>query len=268
MNRSQYFELVKLQSLVYCQLYIFLPEDKELLNPVGFGSGFLADYKGRPFLVTADHVLHLDDYESTEVRTGNEYIIAIINNVNNLDGNISTVLTPLSGFYYAEQINIKDRKEDLIDISVCLLKEINFQHPFLTHEISIEGNIIQPAGIEKMFYNTSHFTEPTDKQKYSMYGVVRNDIVGIRGTRTNALYSNISYNGVAGNYFVFEYPDEIIEDNWVGISGAPIFDYEGNIVGVGHRVLGNGIWITPIKYAIMLMNLAIAEQNSYKQSIL
>lgn len=234
-----------------------MPEDKELLNPIGFGSGFLADYKGKPFLITADHVLHRDDYENTEIRTGNEYIIAIVNNVNNIDDNISTVLTPLSEFYYAERINLTNANEDLIDISVCLLKNINFKYPFLTHEISVYGNIIQPAGIEKQFYDTSQFTEPTNEQKYSICGVVRNDIVGIKGIRTNALYSNISYNGAARNYFVFEYPDEIIEDDWVGLSGAPMFDYEGNIVGVGHRVLGNGIWVTPIKYAKMLMESAV-----------
>jgi len=257
MNELQYFKLVKHQALVYCQLYIFLPEDKELLEPIGFGSGFLTDYKGKPFLVTADHVIHCDDYETKEKRIGHEYIVAIVNNVNEMNKDIATVLTPLGGFYYAERLNINSGEEELIDASICLLKELNFKYPFLTHEISINDNIIVRAGIKKSFYDASQFKEPSKRQQYAIYGVVHNDIVGIQAKRANALFNNIAYSTTSGNYYIFLFPSEIDSKDWVSISGSAVFDYEGNIVGIVHRVLGKGIWVTPIKYVKMLLDLAL-----------
>ena len=259
-TEEQYFELVNLQAQVYCQLHIYSSNDKQLLNPILFGSGFLASYKNKPFLITADHNLHFDDYDNKEERTGNEYIIAIVNNVNK---DLSTVLTPLGGFYYGEQLCFNKKEAKLIDISVCLLKEINFQFPFLTHEISINNNsrIIVQAGVEKNFYDATLFTEPNTNQKYTTYGVVHNDIKGIIGKRTNALYCDISYNSTCGNYYNFLFSSEMKYEDWAGISGAPVFDYEGNIVGVVHRISENGIWVTPIKYATMLMDLALKQEN-------
>lgn len=257
MNEIQYFELVRLQALVYCQLYIFLPEDKELLEPIGFGSGFFTDYLGKPFLVTADHIIHYDDYETKEKRTGREYIVAIVNNVNEIDEDIATILTPLGGFYCAEQLNINSGEEKLIDASICLLEELNFKYPFLTHEISINDNIIVHAGIEKSFYDSSQFKEPSERQKYAIYGVIHNDIVGIQAKRANALYNDIAYSTTSGNYYIFLFPSDIESKDWVSISGSAVFDYEGYIVGIVHRVLGKGIWVTPIKYVKKLLDLAL-----------
>jgi hypothetical protein len=48
-KEKQYFGLVNLQALVYCQLYIFSADDKELLNPIMFGSGFFVTYKNNLF---------------------------------------------------------------------------------------------------------------------------------------------------------------------------------------------------------------------------
>lgn len=260
-TEEQYFELVNLQARVYCQLYVYASEDTQLLNPIIFGSGFLVCYKGKPFFITADHNLHFDDYESKEERTGNEYIIAIVNNVNK---DLSTVLTPLGGFYYAEQLCLDKNKKNLIDVSICLLKEMHFQYPFITHEISINDNskIIVQAGIEKSFYDSTQFAEPKANQKYAIYGVVHNNIKGIIGQRTNALYCDISYSSTCGNYHIFLFPSETKYEDWAGISGSPVFDYEGNIVGVVHRILGEGIWVTPIKYATMLMDLALKTENN------
>lgn len=257
-TKEQYFELVKCQALVYCQLYIFSPEDKELLNPIIFGSGFFVSYKGNFFLVTADHNLHFDDYDKKEERTGREYIVAIINNVNK---DLTTVLTPLGGFYYAEQLSVDKNTVNLVDISVCLLKDINFKQPFLTHEISINDNsqIIIPAKLEKKFYDATQFDSPDINQKYSIYSVIHNDINGIKGIRANALFSDISYSSTHSNNHIFIFPNEVNED-LRGMSGSPIFDYKGNIVGVINRINGQGIWATPIEYATMLMDLAIKNE--------
>ena len=40
------------------------PEDKALENPIGFASGFIVEYENDKFFITADHIVHFDDFVS------------------------------------------------------------------------------------------------------------------------------------------------------------------------------------------------------------
>ena len=118
------------------QTQITHPDDKNCEKPVGYGSGFIVKYKDISFFITADHVVHVDDYKLENIRTGTDYVVSIFNNVSPEADKISTVITPLGGFYFMERFNLEKPKEkpELIDVSVCIMKPINFQYPFLTDE--------------------------------------------------------------------------------------------------------------------------------------
>ena len=71
------------------QTQITHPTDNKCDNPVGYGSGFMVNYMQKIFFITADHVVHPDDYDCKE-RTGTDYIVSIYNNVRSETDFVST----------------------------------------------------------------------------------------------------------------------------------------------------------------------------------
>ncbi|HVA97634.1 MAG TPA: hypothetical protein VNG53_01965 [Bacteroidia bacterium] len=99
------------------------PNDKNLENPVGFGSGFIVEFNNNNFFVTADHTLHLDDYDDeNKERLETEYVISIFNNYNPPDNFPSTIFTPLGSFHYMDEINLDEPEMLFKPVDVCVCK--------------------------------------------------------------------------------------------------------------------------------------------------
>ncbi len=77
--------------------------------PIAFGAGFFINYKDHKFFITADHNIHIEDHK-LNVRTGIDNYLGVLNNISNRNA-ISTLTTPISGFYFMESFDIS--KEDL-----------------------------------------------------------------------------------------------------------------------------------------------------------
>ena len=91
--------------------------------PNGMGSGFILDYKGRSFFVTADHVVNTHDNGKRLINSAK--MIAIQTNV--ISGNSSAVI-PLGGFNYFSKFNLEEgalTNEKLIDVAFCELTANN-----------------------------------------------------------------------------------------------------------------------------------------------
>ncbi len=140
------------------------PDNKYLDNPVGFGSGFIVQYDSDKFFVTADHTIHIDDYNGEiEERTWKDYVVSIFNNYTDPNNFLSTLITPLGGFYYMEQFHL-DKPDNLprpVDVSVCKMKAIHFQYPFLTDQVTFTNCTIfmkEASWIELSSFDSLYLT--------------------------------------------------------------------------------------------------------------
>ncbi|WP_195594428.1 hypothetical protein [Bacteroides fragilis] len=235
------------------------------------GSGFIVQYKDTPFFVTADHVLHPNDYDcEIKIRTGIDNTVSIYNNVRPDTNSISTVCTPLGGFYYMEGLNLTKPEDlpDLIDVTVCIMKKINFEYPFLTDEKEFQDKDTG-RGQCKFILTEANFAEPDANNNYFIYGKIRTQLKGVMLHRENTLKENLKYVYKSGDYFLLNTPDVISDiSEWAGLSGSPVFDNQGSCIGVLCSVSpgSNSIWVMPLEKVKLLMDIAIMQENIQQQT--
>jgi hypothetical protein len=246
-------------------IQITATSDKELENPIGFASGFIVEYNHDNFFVTADHVIHIDDYTgNVEKRTWKDYVVAIFNNYSDPDNFPSTIITPLSGFYYTEKYNLEKpcTMANLVDISVCKMKDINFKFPFLTNGVILNGETIK-SGEQKFKITKENFGDAMNDKKYSIFGKVRTRLVdNIRMEWQDTLKDSLKFVSKSGDFLLFNTSELIVDkEDWEGLSGSPVFSEDGQCVGVLCDVLINSksIWVMPITQVKMLIEVAIQQ---------
>ncbi|WP_177734445.1 hypothetical protein [Flavobacterium inviolabile] len=235
-----------------------LSTDKQCENPLAFGSGFIVKYKNELFFVTADHTLHLEDYKKNK-RTGIEYVVSIFNNYTPPDNYLSTILTPLGDFHYMEQFNLDkpDSANELIDITLCKLKNINLQYPFLCDDSTFNKH-------NKLSISVDCFSEPQIDKDYLIFGQIKTRIEGIQVLREKTLKEKLRFKSKNGDYFLFNTPKTIIDsEEWEGLSGSPVISEDGHCVGVLCSVNQNSksIWVMPIAKVNMLLEIAIQQEK-------
>ena len=120
-----YKDLQKYLEQVRFQLVVFddFPTNRV---PNGMGSGFILDYKGKSFFVTADHVVNTHDNGRRVINSAK--MIAIQTNV--ISENTSAVI-PLGGFNYFSKFKLEKgalTDEKLIDVAYCKLTENNINN--------------------------------------------------------------------------------------------------------------------------------------------
>jgi hypothetical protein len=249
------------------QTQITDPSDKKCENPVAFGSGFIVDFDGDKFFVTADHTVHLDDYnKEIDKRTWNDYTISIFNEFSLPDNFLTTVVTPLGGFYYMEQFQL-DKPQDAhkpVDIAVCKMKRINFQYPFMTHEVKFPNETIY-AGEQKLYITKECFDNPNEFDEYFVFGTIRTKIKdSVRLERVDTIKRGLKYILKSGDYYLLNTP-ELINDtaDWEGLSGSPVLSESGECIGVLCSVneKTKSIWVMPISMIKMLIEVAIQQEK-------
>ncbi len=244
------------------------PDNLQLDNPIGFGSGFIVEYEQDKFFVTADHTIHIDDYKGeTEERTWKDYVIAIFNNYTDPNNFLSTIITPLGGFYYMEQFHL-DKPENLsrpVDVSVCKMKDRHFQYPFLTDQVTFTNGETIKVGEQKLTIKKECFSDPNKDKNYFIFGKIRAKLVdNIRMDWQNTIKETIKYKSNTGDFFLFNTQELITDkDDWEGLSGSPVISEDGECVGVLCDVLvnSNSLWVMPISKVKMLIEVAIQQEK-------
>ena len=135
--------LIEVLAKTTYQVQITKSSNKEFDRPIAFGSGFLVNYKNELIFVTADHNIHIEDYELYE-RTGIYNVASIFNNISKKE-EFSTLLTPVGPFYYMEKFDITkpNEKPELFDVAICLMNKEKIEAPFLTEQINDHnGNVL------------------------------------------------------------------------------------------------------------------------------
>lgn len=248
--------------------------------PTTFGSGFFLQYKDKLVFVTADHVLHPDDYNQSDhvERSSKEYAYALVNNITNKKEPLYTVLTPISGFHNCDVYDFKkylNGEEDIDvasipefpDVSISIVDSNRFEYPFLTHELKVDEKVLVNEGKNKLCIKEDAIVLPSKENRYIVLGVVKNKSTGILWNRVNAFHFNLHYEGEECGLYKFCYDRSIDSDNWEGLSGSPFFDETGRLVGMIIRVVhgDNIVWVVPMKEILNKIDFFIRVDNLQNQ---
>lgn len=114
-----------LDYLAKTSYFIKISEKTNPEKPIAYGTGFFVNYKNNCFFLTADHNIHLNDHD-LNVRTGLDNNVEIFNNLSNKE-KFETLVTPISGFYYMESIDITkpNKNPELFDVALSLVDKSN-----------------------------------------------------------------------------------------------------------------------------------------------
>ena len=237
-------------------------------KPIAVGSGFFVQYKNRTFFVTADHTVHLNDYSPQgNSRTGIEYQVNIVNNINTKDRH--SVMTPVGGFTYLDAFNLYNPDNvGLVDVAACELKTVDIQYPFYTPSMrEPDGTIHQQESI--VSFVPEAFSTPKEGTECCVFGQVESEVVGDEMRRTNIIH-NLTFSYKSEDVICLD-NGTVIDDvkQWAGLSGTPVLDSNGGLVGVLTSVgVGTnkvyGISWTRIK---MLLDTIIATDHLSKVPI-
>ena len=270
------------------QIVVSRSDDKGAERPIFFGSGFILVYKSHHWLITADHLIHPDKHgmdKPIEEGVDNEYNYFLVNN-ENVKNELKTAFTSLYGFYFfdkfvdlTEVFNEKELKElnvkpadffERVDVAFSDITFCNFK--WLTHDLrDCDGNLIVPAGQQKLMILEESIAEPNEDYLYYDFGVVQNDIKGgIRFERVNALHSELRYAGKEDELFLFKTLKAGNLNEWEALSGSAMFDEKGKVVGMTIRYdEENGIVrVLPMKIILRLIDYSLKyESDKVKMNI-
>lgn len=247
-------------------LQVVVTKDEEAQRINNWGSGFLFRYRERLFFVTADHVAHFDDFEAGE-RLGNDDFIWIFNNIN-VQGALATILTPVNGVFSFDLFNLNEvlpEIPELKDIAFSIITK-PIEKPLITRELrDANDTILVPAGKTKICLCEERVAElkPTDLCIVS--GCVLWKTNGVLLDCRNAVYDGLVLKVInAEGYYVLKYHAPVIANYWKGISGAPVFNQEGDLIGMLIEVDENNdtVVVVPMKAIMRLMDYAIQYEET------
>lgn len=250
---------------------IVVTSDKNGSNIKGFGSGFFFQYRDKLFFVTADHVIHPDDFEEG-MRLGRDDYVWVLNNRNS-STELATMFTPIGGLFSFDQMNVEDDLSfeipDMKDITFAMLSNF-FKFPFLTHELRVDDSVIVAAGKEKLIISSHSMTELKDTDYCLIEGCVQWDIKdGIKLYRCNEIHQDLTLESIdVDGYYNLKCSSPVKYDEWAGLSGGPVFNDKFNLIGMVISVseVKDTVRVVPMKKITELMDYAIRFGKDMKES--
>ena len=242
------------------------PQSTDFANFTYCGCGFVVQYKGYKFFITADHVIHGEHFEADE-RNVEDNVVGVLQCKNDMECYASLVV-PLGGIYDFTKYQIPKSKDDLVfpelvDVAFCKVDEE--LEACVTIELRIENEIIVSAGEPKGFITTELFLEhPSKDELYVITGtILKVHQNGIRFSPLNAVYCGLKYIETENNLFHLKYPQIIDYQQWAGLSGSPVFNNEGKLLGMLLRVEdgGHAVWIKPISEIVKLLDYSLTTEK-------
>ena len=196
--------------------------------PIVFGCGFMLKDNTDLIFVTADHVIHNNDFEIGE-RTDKEYDYAIPTNIV-CKKQLGSVLVTIPGFYSFEEYNFCNYIGGGEKLEVALIPELkdlafsrfnNLKYPILTENLSNNGNTLVQAGLQKFFITEEAFAKPNSNKMYIVMGSIKNDSKdGIHWNKCHVIHDHLFYAGTSDGLFAFKSNNPINLDFW---RASPLF---------------------------------------------
>ena len=159
---------------------------------------------------------------------------------------------------------------ELLDLKDLAFAEIKFPLPlpiYTNRLLDFDGEtIIVAEGETKLVIDESSIGIPNTNDEYIITGCIRNEICnGIRMNRQNTFRDQIVYTGekYCNSYLVFENPTQVVYDDWKGLSGSPVFNNNGNLIGMLNRVVEetSHLYVTPIQTILRFIDYTINHEK-------
>lgn len=256
---TEYFEHIRYQVVYY-------PADMSNTLPVGVGSGFMLDYKNEQFFVTADHVVNTHDKGIRKV--DRNAFIQTNNIAQDANGRYYAVLVSLSGVVFSTHFKIDVNTGNvtelpLFDGAFVLMNSFQKNANYITNECSLNGAQVV-YGEKKRHLDSSCICEANKDDEYFVFGRVRFEYK--KGEKEQVvLYSQlISHDGLKyvrdeENYYVLKYSLPVVVDDWRGLSGSPVLNHQGGLIGIACKVnsTSDEVWVKKIECMLPLFDAEI-----------
>lgn len=249
------------------------------------GSGFMIEADNHLFFVTADHIVNLHVQQGGIIHRQDKITKVLVSTNDarpDANGQLNTLMSQIGGFYYATpfQINTQTLKltgGNAIDAAVSMLpSDFLQQYPFYNSGFAIDGIVIPPHQRKQPIdWNTR--STPDKTHTYSIIGKIRPQLKNENGIEI-ITFDKVYNEGMTftktqdGNYY-FRYTKPVIYEDWGGLSGGPVFDNEGHLVGIQSGVIQSGV-ISPddpgfvvvrgLDEVRMYMGIAMIEEQTPK----
>lgn len=225
----------ELERIIKSTVHIVMSEPMTM-QPIGIGSGCIADYNGKQILLTVAHVT--DKQAGTCIVTGQQpinfqtpmYSVGAMNFLSKFD------ITK-----YEEQLKqlkdepnrIEERDFGQIDFSFATLKH-NVE--FIQKQIDFKEFTVRTG--KKITIKTDLTDRPEIGKDYGFFGRIKP--LYFKGTPNadtfetqEVLYGGAKFIRQVGHYYEFELPNPIQDHaDFRGTSGAPILDTDGKLVSL------------------------------------
>lgn len=237
--------------------------------PDGMGSGFFLLHKEKVILVTADHVCHpFDHVQGRTQRVFEDKDVALVNNWVEKDakGIDMPILTPVGGFYYFDKFKVdldKGLPNDFqpFDATFAILGKDRFQRPFKNEGMQVLNGPTIPAGLDMIPIPTDAVVEPKADDWYICYGHTNFDLAddNIHLKWDTTIHENMKYRCDCGDYYVLTPAEPIVNKDWEGISGAPVLNQTGGLLGIlcGGNPQDNAIFVLKMKAVLSLIDTTL-----------
>lgn len=261
-----------LELLTRTRLQIFTYEQGTMMKnayPDGMGSGFFLLHKEKVILVTADHVCHpFDHVQGRTQRVFEDKDVALVNNWVEKDakGIDMPILTPVGGFYYFDKFKV-DLDKGLLndfqpfDATFAILSKDRFQRPFKNEGMQVLNGPTIPAGLDMIPIPTDAVVEPKADDWYICYGHTNFDLAddNIHLKWDTTIHENMKYRCDCGDYYVLTPAEQIVNKDWEGISGAPVLNQTGGLLGIlcGGNPKDNAIFVLKMKAVLSLIDTTL-----------
>lgn len=260
--------LTELMALAGVQV-VTSPSNGSLLNPKDVGSGFLLHHKGEIFFVTVRHVVNQEKNKKDGELSEDTNKMAIITNgyrFNEKTGLKEGELYSIGGFYTFDLFNVLDEvpEADRVEFAFSIvdkekLKELKLHTAGVKNYVT--GEIIIEAGRSKVILDSSIEVKPNSTDTYYCSGFVQAHWEQAPTGEKMLSYSYIFHNEmkfdrIEGDYIVMKSPEFASKHEWGGLSGSPVINQEGGLVGIlkGGKEGTHEIYILSLEKTLQLMD--------------
>lgn len=192
--------------------------------PICNASGCIIDYEGSRFLLSIAH-------SSVAKTVWNFEILSAVKNQYNNEW--ETVFQPINMNFLTEFTFLPDindfTEQKMVDFTYRKIPQSHKSYHVI-HRFE-DGKVI---GAYRTIFKPNFDFKPSSNKKYGFYGNIKFD--GVEGRRIvfqHRLESELKYIGIEDNHHVFLLPHEYGgHNNYLGCSGAPIIDEDGNLVSL------------------------------------
>ena len=196
------------------------------LEPVQFGSGCIAYFDGKFYLLSVAHVTNLDNYDTCiETYEPQE--------------ELQSKLYSVGGMFYFDRYAINNLEKfkfeelDIVPIDTLDICFTEIKKHFQIHQKELDYGSFKVLPGEKVSLNLKSAIDPTFDDQYIFHGNINHQSNGIVIKYEPVFKYDLEYKGTFGFFHLFNTPNIIKNgDDFAGCSGAPILNGEGNIVGL------------------------------------